>query len=236
MKKILLLISLSVVLAACSDTETSNNPSGESAGTKQTTEESCVSSFIDKPCSLLTTDLLVKEFPDFPDNVKNEEAIQIQSCSYSWPSEGRTRVLDLAGRKMEIPVNNEIGIKWIRKKKLETALQSFKKSYRTLSEKEKIKASEAMDDALKRNSGDLNKNQKEVASGISKGFLKNIKYEPVSGLGTAATWGGVGPGDASLKVLDGDTEFEITVNISDIEADNRGLAVSVARSVMVSCQ
>ena len=93
-----------------------------------------------------------------------------------------------------------------------------------------------MQKAFNERSDGLTKDQKEMAAGMSKGFLNNMKYEAVEGVGTAAAWGGVGAGGSSLKVLDGDTEFEIRANISEVEADNKKLAAALARSLIASCQ
>jgi len=228
MKNKLLLIVLSAALVACSDTDTS--------GSKQTLKKSCISSYIEKPCALLTTEIVKKVFPQFPDSAEKKEIIKLQICSYDWPSKGRTRSMTIGGRSMDIPVANEIGISWIKKKDIKTALQSFKNTYRTLSEEEKAQASAAMQKALNERSDGLTKDQKEMAAGMSKGFLNNMKYEAVEGVGTAAAWGGVGAGGSSLKVLEGDTEFEIRANISEVEADNKKLAAALASSLIASCQ
>ena len=235
MKNKLLLLSLSAILSACSDSETSNS-SKTNSETKQAQKNSCISSYIGKPCALLTAEIVKNEFPRFPADAEKKELISLQSCSYNWPGNGRTRTMNIGGREMEIPVSNEIGILWIKKKNIETALSGFKNSYRTLSEEEKAKAAEAMQKALNDRSDGLTKDQKAMASGMSKGFLKNMKYETITGIGTAAAWGGVGAGGSSLKVLDGDTEFEISTNITDVEADNKKLAVALAKSLIASCQ
>jgi len=239
MKNRLLLLSLSLSLSAilvgCSDNDNSNS-SKANAESKQAQKNSCISSYIKKPCALLTTEIVKKEFPQFPTDAEKNEIIQLQNCSYGWPSNSRTKTMKIAGREMTIPVSSEISILWIKKKKIETALQGFKRSYRTLSEEEKVQAAAAMQKALNERSDGLTEDQKSMAAGMSKGFLKNMKYEAVEGIGTAAAWGGVGAGGSSLKVLDGDTEFEISVNISDVESDNKKLATALAKSLIASCK
>lgn len=235
MKNKLLLLALPVMLAACSDSDTSSS-SNESTASKNSQKKSCISSYIEKPCTLLTTAMVKNAYPLLPDNAEQQETKQLQACSYDWPSNGRIRTMNVAGRTMEIPVSDEIGISWIKKKKMDTALASFRSSYRTLSEEEKARAAAAMQKALDKRSEGLTESQKKMAAGMSKGFLSNMKYEAVDGVGSAAAWGGVGAGGSSLKVLDGDTEFEIKANISDVEADNKKLAAELAKSLIASCQ
>lgn len=225
-----LLLSLSALLVACSDDNISNSSSKSSA------EKSCISSFIKTPCALLTTEVVKKEFSQFPADAEKKEIVQIKSCSYSWPSKGRIKIMKIAGREMEIPVSSEIGISWIKKKDIKTALPSFRNAYRTLSEEEKKRAAAAMQKALDERSEGLTESQKKMASGMSKGFLNNMKYESVEGVATAAAWGGAGAGGSSLRVLDGDTEFQLSVNISDVDADNKKLATSLAKSLITSCK
>ena len=56
----------------------------------------------------------------------------------------------------------------------------------------------------------------------------------MEGVGSAAVWDG-GALVNSLKVLDRDTEFGIEVDISADPAQNRALAIAVAREVMAAC-
>ncbi len=236
MKNKIALISIITVLTACSDTDTSVSTDKNSAS-NQALGSSCIVDYIDKPCELLTAELIKVDFPLLPDQVEKQEVLQLQSCAYIWPSDGRISTMKVAGKEMEIPVSNEIGIKWIRQKGGDNALQYFRNAYHTPTEEEKASAAAAMDRALEERSGELTQGQKSMASGMTKGFMNEMKFESLDNIGTAAAWGGgAGPIASSLKVLDNDTEFEIVANISADDAINKALASDIAKSVIASCK
>lgn len=229
----LLLLSATVALVACSESDPSQ--AGNNTTESSSPAASCVADFVRSPCDLLTAERVRSIYPELPADVQQQDVPQITSCSYIWPSDGRTMDMTIGGNVTKIPLDNEIGIRWIKVKTGDQILATFNRAYRTLTEEEKERAAASMKASLDRQLSDKGEAVKEAASGLTGRVISSIQFESIDGVGTAAAWGGT-PKSLSLKVLDGNTEFEIVANVSDVEAENRALAEQVARSVLDHCR
>lgn len=229
----LLLLGAAVALVACSESDPSS--AGNTAAESSSPAASCVADFVRSPCDLLTAERLRSIYPELPADVQQQDVPQITSCSYIWPSDGRTMDMTIGGNVTKIPLDNEIGIRWIKQKTGNTITADFQRAYRTLSDEERARAAAMMNEGLEKRTGDLSETGRKVAADLGNSMISSITFDAVSGIGTAAAWGGT-PKSLSLKVLDGDTEFEIVANVSNVEADNRALAEQVARSVLEHCR
>lgn len=239
---------LATLLAACGEGD-STRPSQELPATVEpsalepTAQEdaatppagpSCIADFVDKPCLLLTSDLVKEHFPTLPEGVETREILSLKSCEYTWPGD-RVMMIKVSNFEVEAPVTNRIAISWIGVHEPDKALERFTSTYRNLTEEEKAQTIAALQEELDKQAPDgMAGEQKELASGIGASLINASQFENVDNVGTAAAWDGNTMGN-SLKVLDRDTEFSIDVNISDSEADNRELAVQIANGVMDSC-
>ena len=95
------------------------------------------------------------------------------------------------------------------------------------------KVDERLEEA--RRDGELSDSGAELGKGVGQSFSRApIQYQAVPGVGTAARWGGLGS-ERELRVLDGDAEFAVTVDVADDEATNRELAIALARDLLARC-
>jgi len=233
--KAALWISLAALLTACGDgQDTTQAPAPDSpAGQRLASGPSCLADFADKPCELLTAARVKAAYPALPEGVETAENPGLNSCEYSWPGD-RTRLVKVSTFEVETPIPNRVAINWIRKKDADRALEQFQLTYRNLSDEEKAEAVAAVEAQLAKRAEDLPEDQRALASGLGKSLIEASHFEPVEGVGSAAVWDG-GALVNSLKVLDRDTEFGIEVDISADPAQNRALAIAVAREVMAAC-
>lgn len=232
-----------LTLTACgqSESEKTSSPIAEKAPSSTIKpssgkHSSCVLSYADKPCKLLSFEFLSQNLDGFPETAEQSETSSIQNCNYSWDSHGRFSTMTISGHEMQIPVQNQVAIQWIKKIKSDNPVETFKFQHRNLSDEEKERLAQSMKSALDKNAEEahLSDHQKDLASSMGQSMLGGLHWQAIEGLASAAAWGGTGQ-SVSLKVLDHDTEFEVYVEISDIEATNRTVSIELAKQLIQSC-
>jgi hypothetical protein len=197
---------------------------------------SCLDSYSDKICDLLTEEMVRSRVSDMPAEVKQRaQTSGFTMCSYSWPGP-RTGSREIAGQVIEYSIKDTVAIKWLRVLKTDDPLGRFKNSYRAMTPEEKAKAMEALRKATdkKVQDGELSEDGAKIGDDLGSGLLSTLRFEVVEGVGTAAAWGGTGE-NSSLKVLDRDTEFEVVVDVYEDEARNREIAINVAKTIVAVC-
>ncbi|GAB4000822.1 hypothetical protein GCM10028807_54960 [Spirosoma daeguense] len=149
---------------------------------------------------------------------------------YVWTS-GRTMKQTIGGRSIDLPDDNRIGVGWINEvnpKYHPDPLNYFKNFYRTATEAEKQKASELIEKKLSEKSpGD-----KAAGKAVSGVVMNHAGYEPIAGIGDAATWDLT---SHQLIVLKGRITFQVISRIGTDMKANQALAKKLATEVLAKC-
>jgi hypothetical protein len=151
---------------------------------------------------------------------------------YVWPS-GRTMPQKIGKQTLDIPDHNRIGIGWINEvnpKYHPDPLKYFKNFYRTATEAEKKKATELIDKKLAENGGTTS--DKAAGKAVSGVVMNHAGYEPISGIGDAATWDLT---SNQLIVLKGRVTFQVISRIGTDVKTNQTLAKKLAAEVLAKC-
>jgi len=227
----LLMLPLVALMIACGEgsPDASGSPHTKGGGHSA----SCIADYAQKPCTLFTPELVKGAFADFPSEIETAETRPTNSCQHSWAGD-RIQRLQMGSFEVEVPRDNRVAISWIQRKDRENPEAWFRQVYRTLSEEEKIEAQAALDQALAKQSEGLSEEQRNLAGSLGRGLIASREYEILEGVGTVAAWD-ASPMAPTLKVLDGDTEFGIEVDVSDDSNTNRELAIALARAVIAAC-
>lgn len=229
-----LLISL---LAGCGG-GTDEEASVEEDGTPATEvgsggEASCVADYAERPCDLLTEDLVRARFPDAPAEIEQDShsGSMYSSCSYSWPSD-RMATQEVAGRTMEYPESNTVGLSWIETYESDDPRAQFRREYLPTGE-EMQRGREQMERELDERTaeGEMTEEQRDVAGEVAESVGGDLSFEPVDEAGDMASWSGT-----TLYVLDGATNFQVEANVSAESSVDREAAVAVANELMAACQ
>lgn len=157
--------------------------------------------------------------------LKNPRA---HSLSYSWVSD-RKQTIEVAGRSMEVPVQDKVEICWVGS----STLEQFKQNYHNLTDEEKRSAAKAMEKKMGEmvENGEVTKDQADMAGGFADGLMENYKVTDVTGVGEHAVW--IERKIASeLKVYYKGLEFQLNVNLSDDEAINKEKSIALARRII----
>ncbi|GAB2795195.1 hypothetical protein GCM10027275_45390 [Rhabdobacter roseus] len=154
----------------------------------------------------------------------------------SWKSD-RTRTLEMGNSKMEIPLQNEIGVMWLGSdlfmiSKKATPLENFKAFYRNPTQEEMDKAFKAAEERIK-NDPKYSKEQAETATGMAKGMAAKNKFENIPGIGDAASFN---KEENYLTVLVGAMTFQVVANVSKDKDENLDLAKKLAKEVLAKCE
>ncbi|MFC5410922.1 hypothetical protein ACFPMF_16500 [Larkinella bovis] len=152
---------------------------------------------------------------------------------YIWKS-GRIRKMTVAGRQMEVPDDNRIGLAWINEvdtKRYPDPVTYFKSFYRTATEAEKQQAAALIDKKLKENGA--TKTGQAAGNAVGNTLISTQGYETIVGVGDAAAWDLT---SSQLVVLKGRTTFKVTaLTGTDVKA-NQELAKKLAAEVLTSCK
>ena len=244
MKNALLCVCIILALASCGGDDSGEQVAGAVKASKagevaaqKDQKSSCIADYIDKPCELLTQQVVSESYALFTGQAEPVQELLTHSCIYSWESGGRMTTMKIGANKYDVPVDNEIAIKWIKEVSIKDNVKRFKNAHRALSKEELARIAEVTQKEIEKRSADMSESQKKMVSGMGKGMGSSMKYSQVDGVGSAAAWGTVSKViPPSLKVLDGDVEFEIAVNISDDDLQNQKVAGFVAKAVIQLCQ
>ena len=223
---------LAVVLFAACDEEKSSGNGGSASGSGGSSN---LADYADNPCDLMSADDVRSVVPDLPADATHYTGTKsLKMCQYTWPSD-RKATRTVMGRTIEYAVENTVCLNWIRKVRGTDALAWFKNAYRAMTPEEKAQMKAALEKAMdeKVESGEVSRDAKKVCTSTSGGMIDTLRFENVDGVGTAAAWGGT-KDSVGLKVLDGDWEFEIQVDVSEDEAENRAAAIALAKKVLAN--
>lgn len=236
-------LAMTVGLVACGD-RTAEGPEGRVEEAMAELEgmvpgggdgNSCVAEYAERPCDLLTEELVRRELPDAPaelDQDRIESATY--ACKYSWPSE-RMVTMEVMGNSVEYEDDNVVLLSWIEAYE-DDPQGRFRRSYLPTAE-ELDRAGEAFEEEFDKEAEErgLGEQEKEIGEGLGEGLMKGVSFEPVEGIGTMASVDHT-HGQADLYVLDGDTNFQVSVNVSADDAEDRARAVAIAERILEACK
>ena len=202
----------------------------------------CIFSYMDKYDELLPLETIQKHYKGDMSVAKKQynkntdpKRQKQDSYLYTWASD-RTKTMEILGQKMEVPLENEIGIKWLGDDlytimSRENPVASFKAFYHTPTQAE-------LDDAFNKAEEQVSKNENVnmettgSAMSMAKGLAEGAKYEDVNGLGNAASWDAR---DNALIILVGEKTFKIVCNVGADSEANKKLAIELAKEVLAKC-
>lgn len=262
-----MLLTGMLLFGACSS-DSDGSAADEAAS--QATAASCIASYAERPCDLLTEAMVREHLPAPPDSLAQEDVgamlaergmssniagVAMNGCVYSWDG-GRTMnredVLDTGegeedgsgayreafrGMLQNIPVDNTVALRAIQVLEADDPRARFEQRWRAPTAEERDALAERMGEAMDeaREEGRVSDQGAEMGREMGEGLAQaEIAFETVADVGTAARWGGMGDAPA-LKVLDGATEFEVSVDITDDDAANRDVAIALARALLATC-
>lgn len=228
---------LAFMVTSCG--ESVSNSGSTTTDPKNSKVVSCFEAFdYDLEKFLTKEDVLVHVDPAKHSEVKHEkvgESGQYASLTYQYKSD-RTITLTMGSISQEVPDRNTFAIKGVSfyNGSEEEALANFETSYKKISDAEL----NTINERLEKEYADKPKEQLEQAKKFAQA-RKNLAYEPVAGLGTAAYWhsvtvAGINTG-VDLKVLVGTMEFNILVKVSADNAENLKVAKALAEAVIKKC-
>ncbi len=236
----------SLLLISCGQKNTSEATASEimetSSASVSSSNGNCLLAYQDKYDQLLPLENIQKHFTtDWKSTKKtyilnkNPKYRNHDTYTYSWPSE-RTRTMEIAGRKLTVPIDNRVGLTWVgddlyKMSKKKSDLENFQSFYRTPTKEELERAFEEADKRVGEQK-DVSKDQKNAAMGLAKGMAAQAKFEQVSGIGDAAAWK---PNDNELVVLVGGLTFQVIADVSSDANSNLELAKKLALEVLKKC-
>ena len=234
--------SVLALFAACgADSSSTPDPVEAAVGAIGVTSESgggrsCLGDYSDDLCKLLGEEMVRSHFPEMPEDAEQESRNKgFNMCMYSWPGP-RMGSQEVAGRVIEYGLDDRVAMQWLRVLDVDDPLARFRNSYRAMTPEEKAEMAGRFRQGMaeKVEKGEITEQGAEIGEGLGAGLIDGLTFEAVAGVGTAAAWGGTGD-QPSLKVLDGDTEFEIVVDVYEEEDRNRQAAIEIAAQVLETC-
>ncbi|MCP9770769.1 hypothetical protein EGI22_22930 [Lacihabitans sp. LS3-19] len=238
----LLLLSSVIFMISCSS-KTESESSNSLSETVASTNADCVFSYIDKYDQLLPLETIQKHYKGDMSSAKMKYQVSKDAISqkrdtyvYTWNSD-RTKIMEFGGTKMNLPIPNEIGIKWLGDDLYKimdrgNPVSSFKAFYHTPTKEE---LDMALNKAEEKVSEDKNVTEetKNSAMGMAKGLAAGAKYDDVDGLGDAASWDFR---DNALIILIGDKTFKVVASVSADSEVNKDLAIELAKEILAKCK
>ena len=236
----ILLCSIIFMISCSSKTESESSSS--QSETIASTNFDCFFSYIDKYDQLLPLETIQKHYKGDMSSAKKKYQISKDAKSqkrdtyvYTWNSD-RTKIMEFGGTKMDLPIPNEIGIKWLGDDLYKimdrgNSVASFKAFYHTPTQAE---LDAALNKAEKKVSEDKNVSEesKNSGMGMARGLAAGAKYEDVNGLGDAASWD---VRDNALIILIGDKTFKVIASVSADSDSNKNLAIELAKEILAKC-
>ena len=201
---------------------------------------------------ILTPDL-VQEFLGVPVSKAKEEEIEktsfVNKLEYTDEDNprGTKKVELMKGLIQDFPVENVIGISYIRT----TDLPTFKNFYRNATDEDLAKMEKAMNspETKKKQQEMLDKQNlspemrkvveeslnagkdKDIARGLSAGAKE--RFEEASGVGEYCIWN---KQEQMLLVYTSNVQIGVSVNTSDDKASNKAKATELAKKILAKCQ
>jgi hypothetical protein len=176
-------------------------------------------------------------------------------CSYSWDGGRKTAPKPAAdpdaagtdtnpyasaldGLKYNRPIEDTVVFKSIQLLETDDPLALFERKWQAPTDAQREALAEQMEQKMEeaREEGRLSETGAATGSNLGRAMASAaIDFQVVEGVGSAARWGGVGA-HRSLMVLDGATEFEVAVDVSNDDAVNRNAAIGIARDLLAAAQ
>lgn len=155
------------------------------------------------------------------------------SISYSWDKTNRSQQIEVMGRKMDAPINDEVTLSWVEN----ITLDGFKKKYHNLTEAEIEASNQGIDEktAELNSEGKVTTEQSDMAKSIAKNAMKNFSVEEVSNVGDYAVFVNqkfAGVPTRELKVFYNGLSFTLLVNLSDDSSYNDKKAITLAQKII----
>lgn len=207
----------------------------------------CLFNYQEKYDQLLTDEMVLNLTGFSKDvlDIKYSKALknpEYHSISYRFTNK---RIGKPTGMDFEMEVNDEIKLKSIKA----MSLNQFKDTYRVVSQQERDVANQTIDDVTdgKSDNEEANDKIKELDErGVSKETTKGVtsimkdafakvgkSYANVDGLGDAATWNSY---TMDLNVIKDGVQFELMVNVSKDNEENKKMAIEVAKKILDRCK
>lgn len=196
---------------------------------------SCVATYAAKPCDLLGEALVREHVPAAPAALERTDIGERLASLGVSPR--RTGGIAQNGCRYEWDRGRTVALTSIQTLDADDPVARFERKWRTPTDADRELLAKRMDEGMDeaRREGKLTEDGADLGKEMGRSFAgASISYEPVEGVGTRARWGGLGS-ERELRVLDGDTEFAVTVVVSDDEATNRELAIALARDLLARC-
>lgn len=228
-----------LVLSACSES-TSQAPGGtESVPAKATAASVASSSGLDAcllkvketPCDLITESVVRSVISSDAELSFQSVNLGAASCSVSWS----------AGRKakfgnLELETDDNLQLSQIQQLNPDPvrAAASFAAATRQRTEAERQAMGDAAAKKVQENKG-VSEESQQLAQEMARNMLNKLNYEPVSGVGDAAAWGGLGR-FKQLMVLSGTVQFLVSANVSENDDENRQQATVLAQALLEACR
>lgn len=259
--KYLLVISLFIGLASCSENKSTTSNAGEvdlesaienvesrrKADPNASGGNKCLLEYQTKYNQLLNEDEVIAATGFSKDVLKTKSSTVLKNPEYhSFEykfSNGRMRTVSIMDRKLQMP--DVIVIQSIKA----ISLSAFESTYKSISDEEMQAAKDVLNDATEGKSGDaeadaavkkaeeLNVSKKQVKK-IGGGIMDAIKevskgYRVVDHLGDAARWNIV---SNELYVLQNGVQFVIRSEINDDNEKNKAVAIDLAKQILEKCK
>lgn len=225
----ILLVSISLLTLSCKN---SNNSSSSNNITEQATEKTA-NDFNGRLDQLLTLEI-ASNVTGYTANEAQKKYSQIlkdpatHSVTYNW-DKGRMKKVNnpITNKEMNVSINDFVKITWVRN----TTLNKFKFDYHTPTAEEIKQANDAMDKKTNEMQGEGKATNEQTSSAkeIANSMMNGISFTDVSGVGNHAKWDNK---HKHLKVFYKGLEFEITVEISDVESINKQKSIEVAKQII----
>ena len=214
------------------------------------TKNSCLAYYQKRPCDLLSA-AKISEFTGIPESgmevsppteavLKMKSTQDYLSCKFSWPSD-RTMTVSVGDRSMTVPIENSVGIGFIKiltEEKLKSRgkdnyVHWFEDHHKNVTE-EDMKSLEGDVDKKLEEEG-LGEESKKAAKSIMK-MASNFTFTPVEGIGDMASYE-TNPKTSSitLDVLHGEVIFGTTVDISEDREKNLEVAKAISKEILKNC-
>lgn len=232
MNKYIGILSLILLTTACSDAQKEGDLSSE---LNQVLEDVQINAneFSGKLDELLTLEMASScaSLPKDKAKVNYNKVMKnaaYHSIRYDWESD-RKRTIEISGRSMEVPKTNSVELSWVKA----STLEEFTFNYHNPTKEELENAKNAMKakEAEMIKEGKATEEQVGMADDLATSMMENYKVIDIPNLGDKAVWIQRKMGN-ELKVLYPGVEFQLTVDLSDNEGDNKEKSIKLAQQII----
>ena len=207
----------------------------------------CLLSYLEKYDQLLTEETVLNatKFDKTKLEINYSKALknpEYHSVNYRFKNK-RKAFVEQIGVEMEVP--DFVVLSSIKP----MSLEHFKNTYRAVSQQEIDAANHQIDNAIEGKSNEKEANEKirelekmgidkkttKSVTDVMKGTFVNVakSYVTVDDLGDAATWNTFAN---TLNVIDNGVHFELHVEVSDDNINNKNVAIAVANQLLKACK